>query len=201
MRRVARSCKAPTIDQAGLEDDVRAILGVIALPEGFAAEVAQVEAEGDSADRPAGGVSLASIDGRLARLRELFELGDITRVEYLRRRDALLADRQAIETPTDTLAEQGAILRTLVDDWDDYGIDGRRELIASVLERIIVQPDGSLELVPREGWKRFVRAAIGTARLLPPRGVPSERKTGLYGAHVVTTRLAQDGRGWLRLAS
>ncbi len=51
-------------------------------------------------------VSLASIDGRLARLRELFALADISRDEYMRRRDALLADRRAIETPTETLEQR-----------------------------------------------------------------------------------------------
>jgi len=45
-----------------------------------------------------------------------------------------------------------------------------------------------------------MRAAIGTARVLPARGVPHERKTGVKHTEVITARLVQEERGWLRLA-
>jgi len=45
-----------------------------------------------------------------------------------------------------------------------------------------------------------MRAAIGTARVLPTRGVPHERKTGVTRAELITARLVQDERGWLRVA-
>lgn len=53
-----------------------------------------------------------------------------------------------------------------------------------------------VELVPREGWKPYVRAAIQTARLLPARG-PQERKTGL--GTPVAHRSIVFRQGWLRL--
>jgi len=178
VRRVSRGCSGPTIAQDDLGSGIRAILELVALPEGFIEEMARATADSNGPQERSAGVS---IEGRLGRLRELFELGDVTREEYLRRRDALRAEQAALEAPRDSLAAQGATLRTLVDDWAGYDAGAKRELVASILELVIVQADGSLELVPREGWKSFMRAAIGgSARILPaPLRVPHERKTGL----------------------
>jgi hypothetical protein len=60
---------------------------------------------------------------------------------------------------------------------------------------IVVGDDGVSKLVPREGWRPYVKAALETPRVL------TERKTGVKHAEVVTARLVQDECGWLRLAS
>ena len=44
------------------------------------------------------------------------------------------------------------------------------------------------------GWRPYFSAALDQPRVL------SERKTGVYRAQVVTAQLAQDERGWLRIA-
>jgi hypothetical protein len=64
-----------------------------------------------------------------------------------------------------------------------------------VFEKIVVGNDGVSNLVPREGWRPYLKAALETPRLL------AERKTGLKVPNVETDRrLARDDRGWLRLA-
>lgn len=40
--------------------------------------------------------TVASVESRLARLRDLYELGDVTKDEYLRRREALRRVREAL---------------------------------------------------------------------------------------------------------
>jgi len=54
---------------------------------------------------------------------------------------------------------------------------------------------------PRADWKFYVTAAVpkpGRCRSTPKGS--TERKTGVKHAEVITVRLLQDERGWLRLA-
>jgi hypothetical protein len=61
----------------------------------------------------------------------------------------------------------------------------------------------SLEFKVRPAWEPSVEALLARRRMTEP-GLPAvitpERKTGVKHAEVVTARLVQDGRGWLRLA-
>jgi hypothetical protein len=62
------------------------------------------------------------------------------------------------------------------------GVDQRKRLLASIFEEIVVGADGVAELLPREGWKPYVRAALKAVRVLP------ERKTGLEPATLTLAR-------------
>jgi hypothetical protein len=64
-----------------------------------------------------------------------------------------------------------------------------------VFEQIVVGDDGVSKLVPRQGWRPYLKAALETP------GALAEQKTGLYVPSVETNRLVRDERGWLRLAS
>ena len=60
-----------------------------------------------------------------------------------------------------------------------------------------------VQLKPRPMWEPYVEAVL--ARQKAPGSAASadttpERKTGLYGRGVATVWLAQDERGWLRIA-
>jgi hypothetical protein len=59
---------------------------------------------------------------------------------------------------------------------------------------VTANSDGIDRLEPCEDWRPYVVAAI------PGHWVPTERKTGVKHAEVITARLVQDERGWLRLA-
>jgi hypothetical protein len=86
----------------------------------------------------------------------------------------------------------------IISDWAAMDRDARRRVLGTIFERMIVGPDRDFELVPREGWKPYLRAAIQTAHLLPAE--LHERKTEVKDAEVITAQLVQDERGWLRLA-
>ena len=71
--------------------------------------------------------------------------------------------------------------------------------IVGTLSRVVIAAVGLAfaivsELVPREGWRPYMKATLTAPRVL------SERKTGVKRAEVITARLVQDERGWLRLA-
>ncbi len=148
--------------------------------------------------------TLASVENRLARLRDLYELGDLTKADYLSGREALQGEPESLAAPAaPSFVRQRTTLRSLCDGWDEMDADERRRILASVFEAITVGSDGVKELTPREGWRPHIRAAVRTARTLPERAtlrVHPERKTGRYVPNVETTRLVRDERGWLRLA-
>ena len=71
--------------------------------------------------------------------------------------------------------------------------------IVGTLSRVVIAAVGLgfavvSELVPREGWRPYMKATLTAPRVL------SERKTGVKHAEVITARLNQDERGWLRFA-
>ena len=171
------------------------VLGVVALPAAFAEAVdAAIASYEDTRGRDDRRASLASIEARRARLRDLYELGDITRDEYVRRRDALSRVAEVVRTAGEpTFLRQRTALRSLVDDSDDMSADQRKRLLGTIFEEITVGEHGVSELVPREGWRPYMKATLTAPRVL------SERKTGLYVPNVETTRLVRDERGWLRL--
>ena len=81
-----------------------------------------------------------------------------------------------------------------VDDRPDTKSDRRKRLVRLCSREIVVGDDGVSKLVPREGWRPYMKATLTAPRVL------AERKTGVKHAEVITARLLQDERGWLRLA-
>jgi hypothetical protein len=99
-RRVAGSCSAPVLDQTRLEADVAEVLAAVALSAGFAeavdAALATSEGTRGQHNRRA---SLTSIEARQARLSDLYELGDITRDDYVQRRARPVSRRSFVSGP------------------------------------------------------------------------------------------------------
>jgi hypothetical protein len=69
-----------------------------------------------------------------------------------------------------------------------------RKVLCGVFDPVTATSHGIDRLEPFEDWRPYVVAAI------PGHWVPTERKTGGQHAEVITARLVQDERGWLRLA-
>ena len=61
----------------------------------------------------------------------------------------------------------------------------------------------NIEFRPKPIWEPYVEAVLARQRqeqATSPAVTSSERKTGVKHAEVITARLVQDERGWLRLA-
>ena len=108
----------------------------------------------------------ASVGARLERLRDVYELGDMSRAEYLRRRDELVRQRDALTAaPEPATVRQRTLLRTLVDDWDHLTLDERKRFVGLVFEEIVADADGLRELLPHEEWKTYMRSALPAPRV------------------------------------
>ena len=90
------------------------------------------------------------------------------------------------------------MLATLVEDWDEMTAEERRRVVGTVFAEIHASNAGIVKLLPREDWKPYMQAVLREPATLGRWG--TERKTGVKHAEVVTARLVQDERGWLRLA-
>lgn len=137
------------------EEELREVLALVTLPAGFAdATDEAVQALEPKAPTAASSPELRS---RLGRRRELYEFGDLTRDEYLARRERL---QQRLEAPprarTQTeLERNGEQIRTLVDEWDEMTLEERRTLIAVVFPAVYAAADGLHRLRPHQDWFRY----------------------------------------------
>jgi hypothetical protein len=72
-------------------------------------------------------------------------------------------------------------------------------MLGAIFDTITASAEGVDRLEPCEDWRPYIVAAIPKPVTVPR--APTERKTGVKRAEVITARLVQDERGWLRLAS
>ncbi len=76
-------------------------------------------------------------------LRDLYELGDITPDDYIRRRDQFVREASAIRAASEpTFVRQRTSMRSLVDDWDEMSADQRKRVLGTMFEEVIVDGDG-----------------------------------------------------------
>ena len=177
----------PYVEQDLLEAQLLEVLRLVAMPGGLAEAVDAALAASLSPDqRRPRELTVKSIDARLDRVRDLYELGDLARDEYLAKIEELRVERKTLETssPRPVFVRQRTMLRTLVDDWAFLTTDERRALVGEVFEEIKANPDGIEDFLPRELWKDYMRAVVPEV----PEQVPTERKTGLEPATLTLAR-------------
>ncbi len=113
-------------------------------------------------------------------------------------RSDLLCVAHDSPAPKEMVTTQQQTLRSLVDEWAMMSADARNRMLAAIFDSVTASAEGVDRLEPCEDWRPYIVAAIPK-----PVGLlraPPERKTGVKHAEVVTARILQDERGWLRLA-
>jgi hypothetical protein len=101
---------------------------------------------------------------------------------------------------------KGAV-QSVVDGWSAMTDEEMKRVLQLIFSEIRADhtEDGlTIEFRPKPIWEPYVEAVLARQRQGQNTAVPvttSERKTGLVKhAEVITARLVQDERGWLRLA-
>ncbi len=130
-----------------------------------------------------------SIDERLKRLADIFELGDLTKTEYVARRNDLLIERDQLEAQpaAASIALQNQQLRSVVDDWSIMIDEEKKRVLQLIFSEIRADHtvDGlKIEFRPRPVWEPYVEAVLARQRQEHPMSpvTTSERKTGLQPA-------------------
>jgi hypothetical protein len=131
-----------------------------------------------------------SIDERLKRLADLFELGDLTKTEYLARKNELLIERNQLEAQpaAASIALQRQQLQSVVDDWSLMTDEEKKRVLQLIFSEIGADHtvDGlKIEFRPRPAWEPYVEAVLARQRQEQDTLTPvttSERKTGFEPA-------------------
>ncbi len=128
-----------------------------------------------------------SIDERLRRLAELFEMGDIAKADYVSRKNELRIERDQLDAQPAgaSVALQRQRIGSVVDDWFVMTDDEKKQVIQMIFAEIRADhaPDGlKVEFKARAVWEPYIEAVLATQRQvandLPP---------------VVTTSVARRG--------
>lgn len=149
---------SPYVRVEWLDDQVAERLTGLSFPGDWAEYVREHARRLVEAETPKSAV----VEGRrlkaqLGRLRDLYELGDVERDEYLARRDRL--QEQLAALPASRSARQvqrvATRLATLADVWRIATPEERRGLVREIVQRVIVHPDRSVEIRFRPGYRPF----------------------------------------------
>jgi len=148
-------------------------------------------------------VTLKALEERQRRVNFEHEDEKISDTEWLAKCAEIDEQKSALSAKRSepVFVRQRTMLSSLVEDWEYLAVDERKAIVGKVFEQITADAEGLDEFVPREAWKDYVRAVVRpeTRESSPTEG-GHERKTGVKHVEVVTVRLVQDERGWLRLA-
>jgi hypothetical protein len=118
-------------------------------------------------------VQLKRLDERLARVLDLYELGEYDRETLFVKRAQINADKQllreaaAAQPVTNELNWCRKQILDLVQVWDHAETKERARMLSAIFERIeadTVNGDVRLVPVPRPGWKPFFRPQAGRTR-------------------------------------
>ncbi|MFE1773510.1 hypothetical protein [Streptomyces sp. NPDC059008] len=101
---------------------------------------------------------IAKVTGALDRAAEAFALGDIPRDSYLRTRgkfDGQRAEKQKEldALPDDEAPQLGPLpyrekMQGLLDEWDTIGVESKRVTLASIVRRVEIAPNKTVNVVP-----------------------------------------------------
>jgi hypothetical protein len=109
-----------------------------------------------------------NIDDRLKRLAELFEMGDITKIVYVSRKNDLLIERNQLEAQpaAASVALQRDRIGSIVDDWAVMTDEERKRIIQMIFVEIRADhtPDGlKVEFKARAAWEPLCRGGSSGA--------------------------------------
>ena len=108
-----------------------------------------------------------SIDERLKRLADLYDLGDLIRTEYLSRKNDLLIERDQLEAQpaAPSIALQRQQLKSVVDDWSIMTDEDTKRVLQIIFSEIRADhtDDGlKVDFRPTPIWEPYVEAVSGT---------------------------------------
>jgi site-specific DNA recombinase len=114
----------------------------------------------------------AELSGQLERLRDLYVIGDLTKSQYVMRRQALAEELERLGPPLDPkLPEAEAMLSNFGRFWDaEPSPTERRKLLASLFERIWQDRGLIVAVKPREPFTPYFLAAETAERRSANRG-------------------------------
>lgn len=165
-------CRGSSVMSAWVEAEVKrwlseAAAGVDRKLSGTVLMPRQVKPKADTRKRDRIAVEVGKIQQGLDRASMAHAMGDMPRDSYLRIRDELVAKRDRLDAELAALQEvetaesqtvwemRGAVVRSLLEEWDTLPVSNKRDLLSRALKEIQVFPAGMeprVVCVPRDGF-------------------------------------------------
>jgi hypothetical protein len=157
-RRANRSCDQPIIPAEQVEQQLAQFLTDFAPNEATQAEILHrlsnpTSTREDSQTTEHG----AALEERLGRMRDLYELGDLHRTEYVARRDAINAELSALTpAPIPDLDQAQAVLEDFTIFWqDEADPSAKRQFLSLIFENVWLDQDRVVAVQPKPPFLPF----------------------------------------------
>lgn len=166
------ACRGSSVMSSWVEAEVKswlrqAAVGVDRRLSGTVLLPRQVKPKADTRKRDRIAAEVAKIQKGLDKASMAHAMGDMPRDSYLRVRDDLVAKRDQLDVELAALQAvegvesqsvwemRGAVVRSLLEEWDTLSVSDKRDLLSKALKEIQVFPAGMeprVVCVPREGF-------------------------------------------------
>jgi len=106
----------------------------------------------------------AMLEKRLARVRELYEWGDMTKQEYQQKRDAIQREMKTLVVADDSrsaLSKLAHFLANVADAWREANQEQRNKLAKALFEEIWVEDERVVVVKPRPELEPFFKLNFG----------------------------------------
>ena len=161
----AEACALPLFRQSEVDEKTLALLKSMVVPglaEAVDAAIKSYAGQERGASRQA---RRKSIDERLRRLADIYEMGDIRKPDYVRRKNDLQIERDQLEAQpaAASIALQRQRIDSVVDDWAVMTDDERKQVIQMIFAEIRADhtPDGlRVDFLPRAAWAPYLEAVL-----------------------------------------
>jgi hypothetical protein len=162
-RRTTRSCDQPLVPAEEVERQLVQFIEGFTPEEGVREEIMQRLAEGTGPESQDATKRRAALEERLRRMRDLYELGDLERGEYVARRNAINSELDAISPgPIPDLGQARKVL-------DDFSIfwrgetepDARRQFLGLIFESVWLDDRRVVAVQPKPSFVAFFQRRRG----------------------------------------
>ena len=185
-------CDQPLIRSERLEAQVRDWLAALCLPDKWREAFARYLGEPAHATGQTKARRLADMHRRLEKLRDLYELTDLTKDDYVGKRAELEAAISELKrqpaAATETLSGQNDRLTSLVDDWQALTAGEKRQLLDTIFTELVVDGQELVSATPRPGWSQHIDQVLTGLGFEVSPGLPLE---GLAGIEPATPALGR----------
>jgi site-specific DNA recombinase len=157
-RRANRSCDQPIIPAERVEQHLAQFLADFAPNKATQTEIlrrlsnpASASEDGQTTKRR------AALEERLRRMRDLYELGDLHRAEYVARRDAINAELSALTpAPIPDLDQAQAVLEDFTIFWqNEADPSAKRQFLSLIFENVWLDQDRVVAVQPKPSFLPF----------------------------------------------
>ena len=158
-RRKGLNCSQRSVSLSLYEEQITRYLEAFHIPEDYRHEVLELHRKLQSAfvDVDA---ERARLEARLQRIKDLYEMGDLGKEDYIQRREAIQTELMRLipsEGQSKNLDGLAAVLNNVAEVWEEANQEQKNELARCIFEEIWIKDKQVIAVKPRPDFEPFFR--------------------------------------------